>query len=88
MAALAAEYERVKLHDFRLEFSYPTDDEKKLLRIVNRDLTAAQRRRRKKQLSDLEKALEAMESGDLFAEDLPDALRRRLRAALGRNDAN
>ena len=88
MVALAAEFERVKLHNFRLEFSYPTEEEKKLLRIVNRDLTAAERRRRKKQLTDLEKAIKAIESGDLFADDLPDALRNRLRAFLGHNEPN
>ncbi|MCW2411374.1 MULTISPECIES: DEAD/DEAH box helicase [unclassified Sphingobium] len=79
MEALREEFERVKQRQFRLDFVYPDEQKKKALRIINRDLTRTERKRLDAKVSDLASAIEALESGDVLVEDLPEALRRRLK---------
>lgn len=83
MAGLASEFERIKQHQFRLDFLYPTAEKKAELRVVNRDLTRAERGRVDKKLTDLAGVLQALESGDMRPEDLPQEMRKRLKAMLG-----
>lgn len=83
MQALKEEFDRVKQQQFRLDFIYPDEETKKALRIVNRDLTRTERKRLDAKVSDLTSAIEALENGDVRVEDLPEALRRRLREIFG-----
>jgi len=83
MQALKAEFERVQRQQYRLDFVYPDEETKKALRIVNRDLTRTERKRLDAKVGDLTSAIEALESGDVRVEDLPEALRRRLRQIFG-----
>lgn len=83
MAALQKEFERVKQHQFRLEFVYPNEETKKALRIVNRDLTRTERQRLDAKVSDLQSAIEALDSGELRIEDLPENFRKRLKELFG-----
>jgi superfamily I DNA and RNA helicase len=85
MTALREEFERVKTRDFRLEFVYPTEEKMKQLRIINRDMTTAEREVAKKKLSEGASFLEALERGELELEDLSQELRERLARALGGN---
>lgn len=87
MQKLEAEFMRIKAHEFKLNFIYPTAEEKAALRIVNRDLTTVDRQRVVKKLDDLADILEALESGEIRSEDLPAPMRKRLRAVFGRNDS-
>jgi superfamily I DNA and RNA helicase len=82
MVGLKAEFERVKKHQFRLDFEYPTAEKKKQLRIVNRDLTQAERSKVARKVDDLESVVGSLEAGDVRIEDLPDALKKRLAALL------
>jgi superfamily I DNA and RNA helicase len=82
MQKLEEEFHRIKEHQFRLDFVYPDEERKKQLRIVNRDLTRAERTRVKKKVDDLAGVLESLETGDVQLEDLPETLRERLRAIL------
>lgn len=69
MQALIREFEKVKQHNFELEFQYPTKPEREKMNIVNRDMSDAQKnvlRRRQNNMTDLIKGLE---SGQLFVED-------------------
>lgn len=83
MRSLKQEFERVKQHQFRLDFNYPDEEKKKALRIVNRDLTRTERRRVSAKVNDLQSAIEALENGEVRVEDLPDGLRSRLREIFG-----
>lgn len=83
MHALKEEFDRVRQHQFRLDFEYPDEETKKALRIVNRDLTRTERKRLDAKVSDLTSAIEALENGDVRVEDLPEALRQRLKEIFG-----
>lgn len=83
MAALEHEYARVREHQFRLEFVYPDEERKKQLKIVNRDLTRGQRNRLSTRVGELAGVVDALESGDVMLEDLPENLRSKLKALFG-----
>lgn len=70
MESLRSEFERVKEHNFRLDFVYPDEERRKKLRIVNRDMTASERKRLTQKLGDGESFLHALETGELEIEDL------------------
>lgn len=82
MALLKQEFERVTRHQFRLEFKYPNEEKKKELRIVNRDLSDAERRKVTSKVDELSSVLDSLESGDVRLEDLPEQIKRRLKALL------
>jgi superfamily I DNA and RNA helicase len=79
MDALANEYDEVKAKEFRLEFVYPNAEKRKDLRIINRDVVSPKKiSRSKKAALDLEKILDAIDSGEISVEELSPAIRRRL----------
>ena len=83
MKELMQEYERLKDQDFRLQFIYPTREQRQQLQIVHRDMTTAehkQLRSRQKSLVDL---LADLESGSVHIEDLDESVVDRLRELLG-----
>ncbi|EPG5380811.1 DEAD/DEAH box helicase [Stenotrophomonas maltophilia] len=74
MATLNEEFERVKAADFKLNFTYPTETERKKLNIVNRDLTPAERRRRERSRSDLKRIASDLKAGRIQREDIDEIL--------------
>lgn len=84
MQALMNEFEQVKENAFSLRFRYPTEDERKHLNIVNRDMTEDERRRVRKKKDDLAQLLDDLEAGRVYPEDLGADQLKRLRALLGR----
>lgn len=84
MENLMQEFEQVKNNNFSLHFRYPTDDERKHLNIVNRDMTEDERRRVRKKKDELAQLLDDLEAGRVFPEDLGADQLKRLRALLGR----
>lgn len=82
MQRLEDEFERVKIHDFRLEFEYPDDEQRQKLQIINRDMTAAERRRLQQKLGEGASFVEALESGEIELEDLSSELIERLNRVL------
>jgi len=82
MEQLANEYERVKNSDFVLRFRYPTAEERKHLNVVNRDMTAEEKRRVEEGSSQLEALLEDLQHGRIFLADLPSDQVKRLRTLL------
>jgi superfamily I DNA and RNA helicase len=80
MDALLAEYRSVWQSDFKLRFRYPTEDERKLLNIVNRDMTADEKKKVEKSKDTLASLLEDIEAGRVFIEDLPAEQVKKLRA--------
>lgn len=88
MEALKKEFELVKKNSFSLNFCYPTEEQKKLLNIVNRDMTEEERHRVHKKKGDVAQLLEDLESGRIYPEDLGAEQVKRLRALLARGQDN
>ena len=70
MKEIKREYERLKAANFELKFKYPTREQRKQLRIVHRDMTAAERNRLKNRQKNLDDLLQDLEAGKLHPEDL------------------
>lgn len=76
MTELISEWESLSNNKYRLSFTYPTAEEKKQLRLINRELSArrgARRRRFDLRARDL---LTAVEDGELDPDQLIEDLRR------------
>lgn len=84
MKKLEDEFQRIKDHQFRLDFQYPDEERKKQLRIINRGLSRAEQSKVKRKVDDLAGVLDSLESGDVQIEDLPEELRKRLRTILSK----
>ncbi|MGC4031698.1 MAG: ATP-binding domain-containing protein [Tepidisphaeraceae bacterium] len=74
MRALKAEFDRSKAEDFELKFRYPTEDERKTMRTVNRDMSPAEVERSKRRRTNLKDIIDSLESGESVLEDYPDDL--------------
>lgn len=84
MSALKAEFEKAKAEDFALSFRYPTEEERKTMTTVNRDMSKAEQDRSAKRRSNLADIIASMESGESFIEDYPEALVKKLEAFLAK----
>lgn len=86
MESLIEEFEKLKQNNFELEFIYPTEDERKQLKILHRDMEPGVSFR----ITDYEKTIEDLikdiESGDVLPEDLESL--KRLQARLRDTDSN
>lgn len=82
MLSLKAEYEKVRASDFELRFTYPTEEERKKITVVNRDMSKAEQERVSKKQSSLLDIIESLESGDTFVEDYPEDVIDKLRRLL------
>lgn len=82
MNDLSAELQRVRDEKFRLDFEYPTDDQKRRMRLLHREVNTAQGRLITDQRNSARELLEKLESGDLSVVDLDDQVRNRLREIL------
>ena len=78
MAALKEEFEKVKKENFELHFTYPSEDERKTMMTVNRDMSKAEQDRSNRRRSNMEEIIEAMESGESSIEDFPDEIIKKL----------
>jgi len=83
MRKLIAEFKKVKGYSFELRFRYPTEEERKQLNIINRDMTEDEKQRITKGKTELNALLDDIESGKVFLEDLEENQIKRLRALLG-----
>ena len=82
MKEIKKEYDKLKSQDFKLQFIYPTEQQREQLRVVHRDMTTAERKRieqRQKSLFDL---IKDIESGNIHIEDLDETAVARLRKFL------
>ncbi len=82
------EFEEVKKHNFKLDFIYPTQEERKRMNIVNRDMSNTQRnvlKRRQNSVSDL---IKGFEEGQLYLEDFDNEQIAKLRDLLVKGRIN
>lgn len=84
MSALKAEFEKAKAENFTLRFRYPTEEERKTMTTVNRDMSKAEQDRSAKRRSDFADIIASLESGESFIEDYPDSLVQKLQTLLAK----
>ncbi len=78
MDKLTQEFEETKKRDFKLQFIYPTPEQREKLRVINRDMTVAEKSRLKKRLGDITELTAAFEGGEIDGDDLPADLKKKL----------
>ena len=82
MKNLEAEYKRVKEQGFSLEFTYPTEDERKEMNIVNRDMSPKEMNRIARETKNFKEIVDALDRGEIRKEDLPQDALEKLKAML------
>ena len=82
MKNLEAEYMRVKEKGFSLEFTYPTEEERKEMNVVNRDMSPREINRIAREKKNFKGFLEAFDRGEIRKEDLPQEDLERLKEIL------
>lgn len=70
MKELMKEYDDLKERNFELKFTYPTERQRRHLRVVHRDMTVGERKQVQKRQRDLGGLLQDFESGNLHIEDI------------------
>jgi superfamily I DNA and RNA helicase len=86
MAALKAEFEKVKAAQFALRFRYPTEAERKTMQTVNRDMSKADQERSNKRRVNFAEIVASLDAGESFIEDYPEDVVRRFEAFLARKN--
>ena len=74
MAALIEEYEMAKAKNFSLRFVYPSEEERKTMMTVNRDMSKAEQDRSNRRRNNFAEIIESLDSGESFIEDYPEEL--------------
>jgi len=82
MDRLIEEYRRLKDMNFELVFKYPTEEERRHLQIIHRDMTAEERKRIESQERGLANLIEDLDAGKVHLEDLDEGLVQKLRSLL------
>ena len=82
MKELKKEFENIKNSNFELDFTYPTEEERKKLNIVNRDMTIQERKKLEKKSESLKDIIDSLLKGEIHREDLPFDIREALKSLL------
>ncbi len=88
MQTLMDEYQAVKDANFRLKFTYPTEEVRKTIRIINRDMTAIEKQTTKETEEKLSQLLDDIDAGRVRIEDLPPKVTEGLRHWFGGVESN
>jgi len=83
MANLMREFELLKENHFRLEFTYPTNEVLKKLRIVHRDLSPHEKKRLEQRQTSIRELVDALEKGEITPDDLDAETRQKMIKLLG-----
>lgn len=84
MSALKSEYEKAKAESFALHFRYPTEEERKSMMTVNRDMSKTEQERSAKRKNNFAEIVASLESGESYIEDYPDNLIVKLKTILAK----
>lgn len=74
MQTLINEYQQVKQNQFKLNFKYPTKEEREHMNIVNRDMSFEEKTTVKKNQKNLVEVMEDLREGKIKKEDIPASL--------------
>ncbi|MCL1472700.1 DEAD/DEAH box helicase [Argonema antarcticum] len=80
MRGLVEEFEKVRRENFVLHFTYPTEEERRKMNLINRD--PKERERIAKQKKSLRELADALDKGEIHKDDLPQDILNRLRDKL------
>ncbi len=83
MANLIREFKRLKERNFSLDFTYPTDEVLKKLRIVHRDLSPHEKQRLEQRQTGARELVNALERGEITPDDLDAETKQKLLRLLG-----
>lgn len=86
MKKLTQEYEKVKQHNYELDFVYPTKEEREKMNIINRDMSVAQKNILKNSQSSLKDLIRGLEEGQIYLEDFNEEEVEKLRTLLGKGE--
>jgi superfamily I DNA and RNA helicase len=84
MDRLIEEFGRLRDKHFELHFRYPTEDERRHLKIVHRDMTNEERKRIQSGQKELATLVEDIEAGKVHPEDLDEVLIQKLTKLLSK----
>jgi superfamily I DNA and RNA helicase len=79
MRGLVREFEEVKRRNFVLGFTYPIEEERIRMNVINRDMSPKERERKKKSQRNLQDIVEDLDKGTIQKEDLPQELIEKLK---------
>lgn len=83
MQVIINEFNQIKNNQFELRFKYPSEEERKYLRIVNRDMTEMEKNRIYQRQNQLEQVVGELLAGEIHKEDLSPDILEKLKKALG-----
>jgi superfamily I DNA and RNA helicase len=86
MERLKKEFESVKANQFKLKFQYPPEELRKKLNIVNRDMTAEEKRLVRKADSSMEELITSLDEGNVQIEDFDSDQIKRLKKLLEKGE--
>lgn len=70
MQGLIDEFERIKAHNFTLDFIYPTEEERKKIKIINRDISKDDQKKIERYDHDLYRLMQDIKNGNIPMEKL------------------
>lgn len=82
MKSLMEEYNETKGNLFKLNFDYPTEEERQKMNIIHRDKTRDETKLIEHSIESLAEIAKALDKQDIFLEDIPVELRERLKGLL------
>lgn len=82
MEALIQEYESLRGRNFELQFVYPTEEQRKHLQIIHRDMTTSEDNKLNRQRREMIDLIERVKSGEAYIEDLGEEVVDELRELL------
>lgn len=82
MQILIDEFEKAKAEDFALDFVYPSEEVRKNMNIINRDMTEGEKRATQNSTKQLELLLDEVDAGRVLIDDLPIDVLSRMRKLL------
>ena len=74
MRGLVQEFEEVKRRNFVLGFTYPTDNERKNMNVINRDINSKERENITKQRKKIKELVQGLETGAIQKEDFQEEM--------------
>lgn len=83
MKNLSQEYAKIKSKDFKLDFTYPNKLLRDKLNIIHRDKSKYEEITIEKRLDGLDKFIQDIENGNMYLEDVPENLRKKLKGIIG-----
>ena len=87
MDKLIEEYQKIKEHNFTLDFTYPTQEERHNINIVNRDFSSGERTKIEMGNEQLASLIDKLKKQEIYKQDLDKKALSELLKLIGDNNA-